>query len=232
MKFATITNNGMVDFCINAITSLRSCGINDTVYVGCTDEKSKEKLIDVENIETHVLSYMDCPEEHENWSSKGFRQITQNKFPFILSLLDEAILYFDNDVVFKQNPQKDIDSIPEEIDIVVQSDLPTSHFCTGFIYIRPTDKSKNIIKKTIDVNFTEQKKGNLNIGDQLSFIRVVSENSENIVIATFPSSTYPNGHVIMNNKYDVNNFKIAHANYVIGKEEKKKLLESINGWLI
>ena len=233
MKYLTITNYGMIEFCKNAIQSFKNIS-NETIHVGCLDEQSKNELDNIDNVSSVLINYVPCPSNHEKWSTVNFRKITQNKFPFILSFLEKEndILYFDNDVSFKKNPTDYLKL--NENEIMIQSDLPGTMYCTGFVFFKNTKNTIELINKTIKKNNTEQNKKNYKMGDQLSFIHeanIFLKKHKNI-LTVLPSELFPNGDKLIKNKYDKEHMYIGHANYVIGKENKKKLLLEKNLWFL
>lgn len=233
MKYLTVTNYGMIEFCKNAIQSFKNIS-NEIIYVGCLDKDSKNELDKIDNVVALLINYVDCPSTHENWSTINFRKITQNKFPFILSFLDKGndVLYFDNDVSFKKNPTNYLKL--NENEILIQSDLPGTIYCTGFMFLKSTKNTIQLINNTIKKNNNEQNKKNYKMGDQLSFIYEASiflKTHKNI-LTVLPSELFPNGDKLMNNKYDKEHMYIGHANYVVGKENKKKLLLEKNLWYL
>ena len=231
----TLTNYGMVDFCDNAIKSLRLVGVTNDVVVGCTDIESFDHYTGVENVTPYDSSFVECDESHQDWGTVGFRKITQNKFPTIKDLLktNESVLYFDNDIFFKENPQKLIDSFKKtDVDIFIQSDEPTTPFCTGFFLIKSNKKTDNFVDKIIDKNNKEQKAGRHQFGDQMSFIHTFQTNVGIVRLSVLERRIFPNGHALMKNDYFKDDYVIAHANYVIGLDKKRELLKSIDGWLI
>lgn len=233
MKYLTITNYGMIEFCKNAIQSFKNIS-NETIHVGCLDEQSKNELDNIDNVSPVLINYVQCPSNHENWSTVNFRKITQNKFPFILSFLEKEndILYFDSDVSFKKNPTDYLKLYENEI--MIQSDLPGSTYCTGFIFLKNTKNTIELVNKTIKKNNTEQNKKNYTVGDQLSFIHEANmflKKHKNI-LSLLPSELFPNGYKLQKNEYDKEQMYIGHANCVVGKENKKKLLLEKNLWVL
>ena len=231
----TLTNYGMVDFCDNAIKSLRLVGVTGEIVVGCTDIESLNHYADVENVTPFDSSFVECDESHQDWGTIGFRKVTQNKFPTIKNLLktNEIVLYFDNDVFFKENPQKLIDNFKQtDMDIFIQSDAPTTPFCTGFFLIKSNKRTDNFVDKVIEKNNREQKAGRHQFGDQMSFIHTFKTNKEIVKLSVLERRIFPNGDALMKGNYFKDNYVIAHANYAVGLDKKRELLKSINGWLI
>lgn len=242
----TFTNSGMIDFCDNAIQSLRMTGMNDEILVGCTDKESFDYYNNIQNIEGIIpldSNFVNCDNEYNDWGTVGFRKVTQNKFPTIKKILEtDDVLYFDCDVYFHKNINELVDSFDSdenEEDIFVQSDADAfrrgfgTAFCTGFLLMKSNENVRGFVENVIALNDAEQAKGNHRCGDQISFIETFLRNNvTEISLKVLSSNIYPNGSCIKHNLYDKENYVMGHANYCVGLTEKRNMLKSINGWVL
>ena len=118
--------------------------------------------------------------------------------------------------------------------IMVQNDLPGTPYCTGLMCIKSDHDTIYLLEEAIKTNNKEIEAGNLHWGDQMSFIKAVADHPllcKSTKCADFPGELFPNGHRLKNNQYDKENFVLAHANYVVGMNDKIKLLKSCGCWI-
>lgn len=192
----------------------------------CVSDKSS-KAFAVEN----QLEYFQMPEikpaKKIGFGTKSQNRFTQRKYEAILHLLDkgEQVLYTDTDIVFIRNPLREI---PDgDYDVAIQNDSKSDthgNLCTGFIYLKPTDKSKKLIRGALDLMQSAWFK---KVGDQQAFNMMV--NNKNLKdpakIHILDECIFPNGTRYFDNtlpRCTKHEAVIVHNNYLMGLEEKQE----------
>jgi len=225
MKCITYTNSGHIDLCENMIKSFRSVNSETEFIIYCMDDASYD-FFENRGYTVKKADYVICKEGDHDWGNKEFRILIQNKFPIIKNELNDKILFVDSDIFFYKDPIPHIENILNHCDIVSQSDLPGTPFCTGFFAVNPSKSVNTIIDKIIDYN--PQTDGDYD--DQLRFIKFVIETQTPIYV--LDRYEFPNGHIGFIEKSSSDNKYMIHANYMIGHDVKVESLKNIGAWCV
>jgi len=233
----TLTNRGGIPLTDNMLKSLETCGMIDrhSLVVYCTDEYSLNYYGDKYN--TQRTDHVPCDENHVDFSTLEFTNICRNKQPSIVKLLKEGndVIYIDNDIFVNRDFTDDIETRWKEHNLLLQDDNPGTPYCAGFMCLKANKDVISLLESSIMINDHEvEVKGNFRMNDQLTLHIAMQNNMtlyNDVGCLALPRKLYPNGHVLKDNGYDRDRFFIAHANYVIGMEEKVKLLKDHNCWL-
>ncbi len=245
VAICTLTNKGGIPLTNNLLASLIKSEMmsKEFIYIFCTDNYSAEYYRRKKYVNSIRVNHVNCEEEHSDFSTPNFRNVTRNKLPSIKNLLEKDInvIYIDNDIYVNKAFHIDMLNIwyggnedESTHKLMFQDDSPGTPYCTGLIGITPDQSNIKLLDQAIETNNREIEAGNLHWGDQMSFIKALMDN-EDLVIDTqctaLPGEFFPNGYRLKNGQYDKDNFRVAHANYVSGMDEKIKLLKSCNCWI-
>lgn len=218
MKFLTFLNYGCLEICKNMIQSAIKSGIPSSDFiVYCLDEESYENL---KNQVFCVRYQTDGPKQYQNWSfdaNSQFRQVVKHKWQIIKKVYEthKNLCWVDTDIVFL----KDIRFLAQQNDsVLVQSDLPGSSICTGFMIFGDNESSKNLI---------EECAMHVDADDQLIINEIHEKHNYKILNEEF----FPNGKVyyVYNKKQ---NALIVHNNHMIGIETKIQHFKNEGLWFI
>ncbi|MEX0595210.1 MAG: glycosyltransferase family 25 protein, partial [Candidatus Paceibacterota bacterium] len=154
------------------------------------------------------------------WRTANWNVITFYKIKIIYEnlLKHQYVCFTDSDIVYENdNFLKYCESNIENYDLLIQNDTDRENcdfeLCTGFMYIKSNDKTKEIFNPAnIGLNtFSCDKKyiNNLKFTSQCKF-------------KVLPLTLFPNGHYFYNNK-DLKPILI-HFNHAFGHEKKEKML--------
>ncbi len=241
----TLTNKGGIPLTNNLLASLLKCDMVGKPFINifCTDDYSYDYYRRKGYIKAIKVEHVKCEEEHSDFSTLNFRNVTRNKLPSIKNLLEKDInvIYIDNDIYVNQSFLVDVLNIwygnceDESVhSLMFQDDRPGTPYCTGLICMTPKEENIELLNKAIEINNREIEAGNLHYGDQMSVIRVLTENNhivKNTVCTFLPGEYFPNGYRLKRKDYDKEHFRVAHANYVVGMDEKIELLKSCDCWI-
>lgn len=192
----------------------------------CVSDKSSKSFAIENNLEYFQMPEIK-PAKKIGFGTKSQNRFTQRKYEAILHLLDkgEKVLYTDTDIVFLRNP---LGEIPDgDYDIAIQNDSETDtmgNLCTGFIYLKPTDKSKKLIRGALDLMQSAWFK---KVGDQYAFNMMI--NNKNLKdpakIHILDECIFPNGIRYFDKtlpRCTKHEAVIVHNNYIMGLENKQE----------
>jgi GR25 family glycosyltransferase involved in LPS biosynthesis len=217
--FVTITNDGYTDYALNCITSLNNLGIKNLLCY-CLGDKCFNKI-------TLLCDKVLISDNDESvgrfiaWRTAGWNVITFYKIKIIYEnlLKHKYVCFTDSDIVYENdNFLKYCESNIENYDLLIQNDTDQENcdfeLCTGFMYIKSNDKTKEIFNPTnIGLNtFSCDKKyiNDLKFTSQLKF-------------KVLPLTLFPNGHYFYNHHKDLKPMLI-HFNHAFGHEKQEKML--------
>tara|TARA_Y100000310_G_scaffold341962_1_gene443093 strand:- start:1931 stop:2746 length:816 start_codon:yes stop_codon:yes gene_type:complete len=240
IAICTLTNKGGIPLTNNLLASLIKSEMmsKNFIHIFCTDNYSQEYYEEKGYINARRVKYVECEEEHSDFSTKNFRNVTRNKLPAIKDLLlkDYNVIYIDNDTYVRKKFHIDMLNLwygnnedESTHKLILQDDRPKVPFCTSLISIIPDPSNIILVNKAI-----EAETKNPHWGDQMSFVKTLSNNPDLIQdtkCAPFPGELFPNGFRMKNDQYDKENFILANANYVCGMKDKIDLLKLHGCWL-
>lgn len=251
-----VANQGMADYTLNWIASLKKCGLDDKFLVFAIDETLIDTLTQ-HGYAKHVVLipkewlHTQLSDELEGWLSSGYTPITYSK-----SLVVERLLYTDVTVWFS-----DVDIVftsPHIYDYLLQKltsrkqteslfsqETEQKIINSGFYIMRPTLTNKRILDVSIYIQDMEQKKTDKGvkiekskqITQQRAMNKVIDEldlNYQTSAIALLDLMLFPHGRAYFDRqiptKYGLSPMMV-HANYRVG-DNKKKDLQKFGLWYI
>ena len=229
MKCVTYTNESHIELCENMLKSFRRVNEETPFVVYCLDEKSYDYFTE-KGYQTKKQCFVSSEDGNHDWGTTEFCKLIQNKFHIIREeYKDKPVLFVDSDVFFFRDPIPHIQEYLKPCNIVIQSDLPGTPICTGFMALQRTDTLDSIIEKILD--FKPENETDKDFSDQRRFIRFLSESKVPEPIYILDRYLFPNGHVEFTEKSSNSERYIVHANYMVGLETKINAFKSIGAWI-
>lgn len=247
--YIIVGNSGYRHFVENCIINIKKINhSNRNIFVYCFDDNIFN-YIESKNYNVNLVKYYSNFDSNFNeYNSKNFKIITNAKFRCIKKHLEEHfnsnILYVDGDVAIIKEPN----NISDEYDIIFSADADGYFWaCTGYMYVKNNQKSKELLQKVIESKSKDNDQEILN--DILDIrwrdpslhknadIRIYGKNN-GIKLEIFNMKECYNGWYLQHRREEVeenikNNKVISiHGNCVVGKKEKINLLKSYNKWYV
>lgn len=234
MKYLTYTNVGCQEICENMIESLRAVhGFDDNkfeIHIEALDSDTYNTFgfaRPTSWVMRNTYKITETPDlkQYQNWSfdpSSNFAKIVSWKWKLIKKFYDEhgEFIFVDSDIFFRRNPEKILRSYSKPF--CIQSDLPGSRYCTGFMYFAGKNPTCDYITKVC---------ANNHMDDQLILNKILNENTkilENVLI--LDPTLFPNGHVYYKTDIDKKIPYIVHNNHMVGLETKKETFLKHDMW--
>jgi len=226
----TLTNYGYLLYTLNMLKSLRPYGLDKKVLIVTIDEKSHTTL---QNMGYHTICIYDSLVKFFPWNSKGYDKICYYKLEMIYQILSLGynLVLIDGDIVFQQNPVKDILEWNQSTeDVWIQNDSTddnnTTNMCTGYMMIRSNAKMIDLYDCVSDAGKEKYKKCALDNNDQTYFNKYVKPDC---TMKALPLALYPNGDFF----YNSSNLTtvLVHFNWVKGHEKMAKM-KAHKMWLL
>ena len=226
----TLTNYGYLLYTLNMLKSLRPYGLDKKVLIVTIDEKSH---IILQNMGYHTICIHDSLAKFFPWNSKGYDKICYYKVELIYRILSlgHNLVLIDGDIVFQQNPVKDIQEWNQSTeDVWIQNDSiddnNTTNMCTGYMFIRSNAKMIDLYDCISDTGKEKYKKCALDNNDQTYFNKYVKPECN---MKGLPLALYPNGNVFYNSS-DLTSI-LVHFNWVKGHQKMAKM-KAHKMWLL
>jgi hypothetical protein len=226
----TLTNYGYLLYTLNMLKSLRPYGLDKKVLIVTIDEKSH---IILQNMGYHTICIHDSLAKFFPWNSKGYDKICYYKLEMIYQILSlgHNLVLIDGDIVFQQNPVKDILEWNQSTeDVWIQNDSTddnnTTNMCTGYMFIRSNAKMIHLYDCVSDAGKEKYKKCALDNNDQTYFNKYVKPDC---TMKGLPLALYPNGDFF----YNSSNLTtvLVHFNWVKGHQKMAKM-KAHKMWLL
>ena len=181
---------------------------------------AKKAGIPMELFHCYILG---SQQDAATYGTSEFRSITTRKLQVIRDnmLLDNAILWVDNDIVFFENCLNDI--LRRAGSFVMQDDLWSP--CTGFFLARTTSMSVGLITRAIQW-LIEKKDPQLNDQHAFNSVRKLSWGN---TITLLPQDEYPNGKVYFQDGRK-SKAKMVHSNYLMNTAQKVERFKEAGLW--
>lgn len=242
-----VANQGMAEYTLNWIESLKKTGLDDKFLVFAIDEEMV-KTMEKEGHGKHVVMipqdwfHKELSGKFEEWLSTGYTPITHSK-----SLVVERLLYTgvtvwfsDVDIVFTSSSIYDYLLMKlnsrKQTETLFSQETEQKIINSGFYIMRPTDLNKRILDASIYIQDTEAKKIP-EVTQQRAMNRVLDDlnlNYQTSSIALLDLALFPHGRMYFDRniptKYGMTPMMV-HANYRKGSN-KKKDLQKFNLWYI
>lgn len=242
-----VANQGMAEYTLNWIASLKKTGLDDKFLVFAIDEEMV-KTMEKEGYGKHVVMipknwfHRELSGEFEEWLSSGYTPITHSK-----SLVVERLLYTgvtvwfsDVDIVFTSSSIYDYLLMKlnsrKQTETLFSQETEQKIINSGFYIMRPTDTNKRILEASIYIQDTEANK-KPEVTQQRAMNRVLDDlnlNYQTSAIALLDLALFPHGRMYFDRnvptKYGLTPMMV-HANYRKGPN-KKKDLQKFGLWYI
>ena len=240
-----IVNSGHLEFLQNFQIAMRRIGLHRQFLVVALDkslETSSQKLGITTIPGTH---FTDLPgydaeswKKEMLWSHGDYNQLVNTKIVIIHAMLKKyqlPIVFTDVDLVWLQPRMLDYLKYMFDIgsfDFIMARDIwgVLYNACTGFYAVRPTEWA---IQWMENVMTSDIKNGN---NDQVVFNILMSglPRQDLLRVHMLPLELFVNGEAFDNGVFQMYNVKpwLFHANYRVGKVEKRKLLEKAGFWFV
>lgn len=224
MNYLTYTNSGCIEICHNMIRSLLAVNVNrENIYVECLDKTSFDYFYNICRVGNTVKLGPELS-NYQNWSfdtSSEFCKIVSWKWKLIKKFYNTfgECVFVDSDIFIRKNVEEKLKSL--NCHLAVQSDLPGSKYCTGFMYFRKNDTCDYLIN-ACSMNHAD---------DQIVFNRFAEEPKVSSNLLVLDSEEFPNGHVFYKTEYDKSKSFIVHNNHMVGIETKIQKFKENGMWL-
>jgi hypothetical protein len=224
---ATVTNHGYLLYTLNMLKSMRPFGLEHKILILCLDrrgavilEKKGYRVICID----HAISRF-CP-----WNTKGYDQICYLKMELVYRILsfNKNVLLVDGDIVFLQNPMRDILQWRDEpgevwIQNDAQNDRDTNNLCTGYLYIRSSPLMIELYDCISPQGHNNYQKCAFDNNDQTYFNKYVKPHCK---VNALPLEQYPNGKMFYDYLKSVRpEIVMIHFNWVKGHLKMAKMKE-------
>jgi len=243
LNYITFTTSGSVELCKNFLLSIKQLGMEKKLTVYCLDKESLSEIEDM-GVETKFFDVKGLRPGFHEYGKSDFRRVTEAKIQIIINELKDkdSLVYTDCDVVFRHNPTEFINFSNEkmkdkEVDIVFASDNPFMTICTGFMYIKNTEKVHELFKKYFELSQEYGKQGSECMYDQEIIFEILTKHhwffneTGKLVWGVYPTDFVKNGHLYWNEaETRTGNEAVVHVNFTIGEENKINRLKEANLW--
>ena len=243
MNYITFTTSGSVKLCKNFLLSVKKLGMEKNFTVYCLDKESLSEIGDM-GIETKFFGIKGIRSGFHEYGKNDFRRGTEAKIQIIINELKDkdSLVYTDCDVIFRHDPTPFIEYSNEEtkdreVDIIFASDNPFMTICTGFMYIKNTEKVHELFKKYFEFSRMYGVGGSECMYDQEIIFKILTEHhlsfneKEKLVWGVYPTDFVKNGHLYWNEpETRTGNEAVVHVNFTIGEENKINRLKEANLW--
>jgi len=236
---------GYLDFADNFVQSLERNGVTNYLLVPL-DEKSLQVLGMA--YPDHTLPMMpgiaSAPSEASFWAKKDFKTITATRPEFLISFLTKGytVMYNDIDRVWLQNVWTEFDRM--NFTLILVDDVPgltnkteSNNYSTSLMYLEPTDRNIQLLREWRNA-ILEDSEDRL-AGDQGYFNDIFRHQKNLKKFAPHDWTKAYTGDFPTGNDYfwDYNNYsqhdhniQVVHANYLVGKQNKRKRLLEMGHW--
>ena len=217
--WTTVTNYGYRLYTLNMLKSLAPFGLDRSVLILCLDKKSANWFM---KKGYHVVTANDTHERFCAWNTKGYDRICYLKLEWIFRILslNMNILLIDGDIVFRKNPNSDLqkwemdDQFDGRIQNDSQDDRNTDNLCTGYIFIRSNPKTIQLYDCVSDAGKQKYETCAFDNNDQTYFNKFVKPFSR---FQPLLLEQYPNGKMYYENTDRIDKTAImVHFNWVHG----------------
>ncbi|KAI7904259.1 chitin synthase III catalytic subunit-domain-containing protein [Cokeromyces recurvatus] len=234
-----VANQGMAEYTLNWIMSLKNCGLDDKFLVFAIDKEIVKTLKEA-GYDKHVILiptewfHKQLSDKFEAWLSSGYTPITHAKSLVVERLLytNVTVWFSDVDIVFTSPSVYDYLVMKlnsrKETETLFSQETEQRIINSGFYVMRPTNTNKRILEESIYIQDTEQNK-KPEVTQQRAMNRVLDDinlNYQTSTIALLDLMLFPHGRFYfdreMPTKFGLNPM-IVHANYRKGDNKKKDL---------
>lgn len=229
IKFITLSNTGYADYTLNCLKSLQKIGFNSKelcCYV--IGEEGYQRI----KSKGYSCVLLDSSASEDTkftvYRREGWTDIVKRKFDIIYSNLLKYpyVCYTDGDIVFLKKDFLDwcLKHI-ENNELLIQNDTLDNNckfnLCSGFMFIKSTNNTKNIFNPITVKKFIRNK-----WGDQT----YINQMKGKMKFKMLPLRLFPNGRFYYSKSSQLNP-KMIHFNWVQGHHKKKRMI-AYNKWFL
>jgi len=239
-------NIGYLDFCKNLLLNFNDVVKHHKIIFYCLDKPLYDALQSFVSERIEIVLYNDV-EVSSNFINFGdsseFVAMIKQKMRIIYSALEtySFIHFVDSDVVFCKEPTEEYYEKYKEYDIVYQRDapIPNEHYpfhewtCTGNFVLRNTEQTRTFLK------LIQTYQDRHNLGEQECQRKIFVDggirdirNYPYAKLYEFPMEEFTCGYCINNSMVDPSTIMVFHANWVVGNEAKRELLNKMKKWYV
>ena len=244
-----VVSQGLPDFVQNTIASIRRSGVTTTVCIalpkhalaevkGATVGFQKVEYVFLEELWDFDYSAMI---KYSNYGSEKFRRFMTSKWKAIRFLLGcgfSRVIYTDVDIAWIRSPLPLLKLALERYEIAIQTEGVESfppQYCCGFMSFRNSEFVIGLLERLEELHAASQEPKD----DQTIFNELVASSSDLVYrIHGLSELLFANGltagKITFNSNMLVRNVRpmIFHANWTIGLENKRVLLQRAGCWLV
>ncbi|XP_038044380.1 UDP-D-xylose:L-fucose alpha-1,3-D-xylosyltransferase 1-like [Patiria miniata] len=236
----TTTNLGFLDMTMNMLASVRRVGICVNTTIIAEDEKVYQYLHKkaqgdpaVHVVETN--SGLMPSSELRRYKNRSYLDLTNKRQGYYFSLLELGfeILFTDSDTFWFRDPfpffQGDFDMSMLDPRSPYPIRTSKSHFCSGFIYMKPTNVTLLFVKEWIQSLKKKRIMDQIMMNMLLQDDKPVHVNIKPLDIKLFPTGPPFYDFLAKNASYSA---VVMHAASIHGHDEKVRKFKSSNMWLV
>ena len=257
-RILLVVSGGLKEFVENTVISIRDCNIDPQYIEIFTPASNIEELLElrsqygignitaIENIAEDID--LQNNNDYHNYGTNEFGGFTLSKWIAIKHLLNQGVkqvIYTDVDIAWRQNPLPLLQQIGKHYSLSIQTEGDNCfppHFCTGFMSFTNTDFSHRLLNALINLH-SQFIKTNPEYHDQIVINHLIQSNPY-LINQIFPLSEmlFANGRsakLMTTQDQELEQIQtgqpnpmIFHANWTLGLENKKKMLQRTGNWLI
>ena len=257
-RILLVVSGGLREFVENTIVSIKNCNIDPQYIEIFTPASSMEELsefrsqYDIGNITAieDIADNFDLQnsESYHNYGTADFGRFTLSKWLVIKHLLNQGVkqvIYTDVDIAWRQNPIPLLQEIAKVYSLAIQTEGTANfppHFCTGFMSFVNNDFSHRLLNSLTNLH-SQFIQTNPEYHDQIVLNHLIQSSpylltnifslSEllfaNGMSASLLSVSDPNLSSIQSGQVSP---MIFHANWTVGLENKKKMLQKTGNWFL
>ena len=228
----TLTNHGYLLYTLNMLKSLKPYGLDNKIIIVAIDLKSHTLI---KKLGYNTICINQSFNNFYPWNSPGYDKVCYYKLELIYRMLSlgHNILLIDGDIVFQQNPLKDIEKWEQSNeDVWIQNDgindANTQNMCTGYMFVRSNEKMIALYDCISESGKEKYKKCAFNNNDQSYFNDYVKPECS---MYALPLQLYPNGNIFYAVPALQQNTILVHFNWVKGHQKMAKMKEH-KMWLL
>lgn len=239
-----IHGSELSEFAENSVRSLRNSGFDLDVVVYCTDRTAgsvadwaSRYRVTISPIEEGRAQSVDTA-SYSDYGTPAFNKVTSLKWHIILQTLElgyDCAIYSDVDIYYLRNFTDYLSNAMKVYRCGVQSESQPqfpARYCTGFMFF--TREAKQLLQQFDGLNAQATSQGN----DQTIFNNIMRNNPHLIrEIMILPEGLFQNGlfhQAHTGPHYPSMSQKLSpflfHANWCLGIEAKRKLLQHLGMW--
>jgi len=233
MNYITLTNNGYKELTINLLTSMKSLNIDNllkiyTLDIDCYNyfkqEYPNNVIIYINNDNLNNWIEYKAAQNPDIEGKKIWSSVTFQKIVVIYEELknNNDCVFIDGDIVILKNFNEYLYNIIEDNDLVIQNDECNNNdknkACSGFIYIKSNEKTKNIFNPD-----------NINKNSFINDQNYIRSQLKKIKYNVLDLELFPNGKYFR--LYKPKNPYLIHFNHDVGKHKIERM-KKYKYWLL